>query len=72
MFQVINTSAENATKTAIATSSTSTPSFVDTYSTSSLLGEEGRMVMIVVIGAMFALVTSLGNLMVGVKIKTYW
>ncbi|CAA22301.2 Muscarinic acetylcholine receptor gar-3 [Caenorhabditis elegans] len=69
LVKVINTSAENATKTAIATSSTSTPSFVDTYSTSSLLGEEGRMVMIVVIGAMFALVTSLGNLMVMVSFK---
>ncbi|EGT34022.1 hypothetical protein CAEBREN_17835 [Caenorhabditis brenneri] len=69
LVKVINTSAENATKTALATSSTSTPSFVDTYSATSLLGEEGRMIVIVVIGAIFAFLTSVGNLMVMVSFK---
>lgn len=64
MFQVIKTSAENATTSAMATSSTETTSFVDTYSATSLLGEEGRMVLIVVVGAIFAIITSVGNLMV--------
>ncbi|EFP05934.1 CRE-GAR-3 protein [Caenorhabditis remanei] len=69
LVKVINTSAENATKTALATSSTSIPSFVDTYSATSLLGEEGRMILIVVVGALFAFLTSVGNLMVMVSFK---
>ncbi|CAI2353416.1 unnamed protein product [Caenorhabditis sp. 36 PRJEB53466] len=69
VLQVIKTSADNATVSAIATSPTSPDSFVDTYSASSLLGEEGRMILIVVVGTIFAILTSVGNLMVMVSFK---